>query len=137
MNALRKTGVRDEEPLCLLGRPRQVPPLQNHEGAEIGEVVPTDQTTQSRIVTPTTLPRQSQVDEERHGETLENPRDVGEVYPGATAQGGIREATDDDDENVDSVGKEGKGTNQGQPYTCSLRPLPGRRNYGSGKTSNK
>ena len=54
----------DEEPLCLLGRPRQIPPSQNHEGAEI-EVTPMDQEIRSRPVTPTDMLRQSQVDEER------------------------------------------------------------------------
>ena len=71
----------DEEPLCLLGRPRQIPPSQNHEGAEI-EVTPTDQEIKSRPVTPTDMPRQTQVDEERQGEILENPRNLGEYVLG-------------------------------------------------------
>ena len=91
----------DEEPLCLLGRPCQIPPFQNHEGAEI-EVTPTDQATQSRSVTPTDMPRQTQV-EERQGEILENPRDLGEVCPGATAQEGTQETTDNHEGNVDPV----------------------------------
>jgi len=67
---------------------------------------------------------------------LENPRDVGEVCPGATAQDGTREATDECDENLDPVG-EGQGRNESQPYPYSLRSLPGRHNYGSGKTTNE
>ena len=127
----------DEEPLCLLGRPCQIPPFQNHEGAEIVEVTLTDQATQSCPVTPTAMPRQSQDDEERQGEILENPRDLGEVSPGATAQEGTQETADNRDGNVDPLEGEGQGLNESQPYPYSLRPLPGRPNYGSGKTTNK
>jgi hypothetical protein len=127
----------DEEPLCLLGRPCQIPVLQNYEDAEIGEAAPADQTSQSRTVTPMALHRQLQVDEERQGEMLENPQDLGEVCPGATALDRTREATDDGNENVDPVGEEEQDTNQRQRYPYSLRPLPGRCNYESEKTNNK
>ena len=99
-------------------------------------VAPTDQTTQNRTVTPTTPRRQVQVDEEGQGQMWENPRELGEVCPGAIAQEGTREAIHSCDENVDSVG-EGQGINESQPSPYSLRPLPGRHNYGSGMTTNK
>ena len=127
----------DNEPLCLLGKPRQIPPPQIHEDTEIVEVAPTDQTTQNRTVTPTTPPRQVQVDEEGQGQISENPRELGEVSPRAIAQGGTRETIDGCDENVDSVEGEGQGINESQPYPYSLRPLLGRHNYGSGMTTNK
>jgi len=67
---------------------------------------------------------------------LENPQDLEEVCPTAVDLEGTRGNADNQDENVNPV-EEGQGISESQPYPYSLRPLPGRHNYDSGKVTNK
>ena len=57
--------------------------------------------------------------DDRQEEAVDNPPDGGQ------------DATELQNEQTDSVTKEGDSRDQRQPYPYYLRPLPGRRNYNS------
>ena len=115
----------DDEPLISLGRRRFIPSSQVRTPDE-EETEPTEETvTTEPIPHNVTRDDEEQDDENRQIEVIDTP---------STSE---QDVTDRPDERTDAVGEEGSRTDQGQPYPYFLRPLPGRRNYGSTDDTNE
>ena len=115
----------DDEPLILLGRRRLIPSSQVRTPDEEETETPEETVTTEPIQDNMTRDDNEQGDEDRQMEVIDTP---------STSE---QDVTDRPDEHTDPVGEEGSRTDQGQPYPYFLRPLPGRRNYGSTDDTNE
>jgi len=115
----------DDEPLNLLGQRRLIPSSQVRTPDVEYTVTPEETATTEPIQNIAPRDDNEQGDKDRQMEAIDTP---------STSE---QDVTDRPDEHTNSVGEEGSRSDQGQPYPYFLRPLPGRRNYGSTDNTNE
>ena len=109
----------DNEPLHLLGRPKQIPflpgEIQNSRNNSTGETPVNDGLTQIHVEIPMAPSQEGRNEEDSSVEIIE---------------------TTDTSQTQEPMEGENINNNQGQPYPYSLRPLLGRWNYNPAESAN-
>jgi hypothetical protein len=125
----------DNEPLHLLGRPRQIPSFQDeiqNSGDNSTERAPVnDGPTKIHVETAMTPLQEAQNDEDPTVEMIETS-----TYPLQIPNGQISESAGLS-QLPEPMEGENVSNNRDQPYPYSLRPLPGRWNYNSAESANE